>query len=351
MVSESDVRFVFEEEMGESVLEMEFLEEGIEESVRIETAAGNVYVVKIYENSVYDSPEGFLAGVNLLERVSSETNIPVPEVFVVSDGLESRLGTPFYIMSYVEGTHFDGDSESVGGELQKQIIYEAGKYLGELHSLDCRLDTYGWLGWKDDGFQSFESVETNEEFFKYMLCEDFFTDLEEKAESDDFRFSDMLGLIEETSELAIETTSFSAEKAFCHPDIKYDNLLIQEQESQVIAAVLDWANPIAVDPLFNIFLSENNLILQYNVLGEISPSMERELRSEFRTGYAEASPFEFDFNSTDVQHRLKVYEYYTVLSSLKFFELWFADFCESDKRQAEAYYRKKIVDCNDFFTQ
>ncbi len=82
-------------------------------------------------------------------KALARTSVPVPEVYAFCDDV-SVVGTPFYIMQYLEGRVFkDVRLPKVTAEERAAMYQDMVRVLGQLHSLDYRtlgLSDYGREG-------------------------------------------------------------------------------------------------------------------------------------------------------------------------------------------------------------
>lgn len=343
-ITKESVISVFIRDMHESIKDIEFIEEGIETCAKIESETGT-YVMKIHESDVYDSPSGFLAGERIMSKVQNNLDIPIPELYVVRDSYGSPFNVPYYIMNFVEGDIFELSSENIGSEDHVQLLYECGEFLGKLHSLDCDTDTFGWLGLQDSGLETFEKCETNEEFMKFMFEEDFIKYIQNT------RFSKSIEQIKNINNHILSTVDLTGPQVYCHWDLKYENMIIDSSQDTIIQGVLDWENPIVSSPLFNIIIVEDVLLTRHSRLEEYDESLIQDLRDVFREGYKSTSPYEIDFDSNFVQKKIIAYEYYTILTGMKNFELWYGSKSEDEKEEIADLYYELLDDFETYFCE
>lgn len=336
-ISSDSVARVFSSEMNEEVIDLEFIEKGIEVSVYIEGSGGE-YVMKIHESEVYESPGGFLAGADVMSRVREA--IEVPEVFVVRDGDESPFGVPFYIMEFVSGGAFEFDVSEFGSKVHRRLIWECGRSLGLLHSVDCGFDRFGWLGVQDGELDFFEEFSSMDGFMEYMLLDDFGGRIREDPAAE---FDDRVDQIERVSRAVCDEVSLEDDSVFCYWDMKYENMIVDDEGG--VDALLDWENPIVGSPLFNVVKAERNLLLRFSRHEGVSEWDTDYLRGVFRKGYMSESPYKFDFASESVRERVLLYEWYTVLEGIVNFDRWF----DEDRGEAAQYYLGQLDEYEEMF--
>ncbi|RGB21422.1 kinase-like domain-containing protein, partial [Rhizophagus diaphanus] len=89
----------------------------------------------------------------VLDALGKNTNVPVPKVYLLCED-NSILGTPFYVMEFLEGRIFeDVRLLSLSQEDRYKCWYSAIDTLAKLHSVDYKaigLENYG----KSSGFYS-----------------------------------------------------------------------------------------------------------------------------------------------------------------------------------------------------
>lgn len=329
-ISEESVATVFSEEMNESVIDIEFISEGIEVCVYIEGEFGE-YVMKIHENDYYDSPRSFLAGVEMMEKFRGI--VGVPDVYVVRDSQESPFGIPFYIMEFVNGL-CSKDVWDFGSDAHRTLIRECGHNLGLVHSAVCDFDTFGWLGMCGDDLEIIDEFSSMDDLIGHILREEFGEPIVVDPAPE---FSYRISQIECVSIAMCDQIDLSDDSVLCYSDMKYDNLIASE--SGDVRVLLDWEAPLVADPLFNLVKAECNLFLRHNNSDDVSSRVVEEVRDIFRESYQSVSPYSWDFSSQDVQEQVELYDLYAVLRGVKNFEDWFD---ESNRAEAAEFYKSRL---------
>ncbi|WP_410766453.1 phosphotransferase family protein [Haloferax sp. DFSO60] len=288
------------------------------------------------------APEIARAEPRLLELVGQSTNIPVPTVFGSCDD-HDEYPTPFYLMSFVGGENFEGESGSLSVDARKSILREAGQNLAELHELGP-LPATGKVG-VQDGELTVLDTEENPRYDDYrdkLLddCEEtldsldsggFFPDLAEKPE----RFADLVPDLREFVREAIPTLPEPDEPTYCHWDYRYGNLLIDPETGET-KAVLDWANLSATEPASNLANTEFYLL---NPESD-GPEVTDHLRTVFRTAYTEART-EWSFDE-ETKERMELYTLACRLGAMACLPLWHQDASPEEKDQREKEHRQFV---------
>lgn len=344
-ITKSQVNTCVSSALGVPITSIDFIEDGIEITARVSLEYHPDVVFKAHHSNVYSNPEGFRAGAVLMNQLSS-SDIPLPEVYYISEPSGDILGTPYYIMEFIEGESIDWSQLDTAD--RTQIIHEMSAVLSELHSVSVPNSGTGWAGVTDDVVTPFNPSLSD---FSVFLVENWKQIAGEFTEDGRFndvhvsgcRFEDLSDGILEVSELVEENISLEHRpRKYCHWDFRFDNFLVKENTFE-INGVIDWENPLVADPLYNLARVEFHTIDQFRP--EFTLSDKEQLREEFITSYREkCDPGVF---STGWESLLTLYRFESLLTGLINFPLWFDDLSEDVCNEAEEYYREMYVDLKE----
>ncbi|CAM0907689.1 unnamed protein product [Alopecurus aequalis] len=163
----------------------------------------------------------------VLKALGTYTDVPVPKVFCLCTDA-SVIGTPFYIMEYLEGVlYLDTNLPGITPAKRKAIYLSAAKTLADVHKVDVSavgLQKYG----KRDNYCK-RQVERWERQY-----------LQSTGEGKPPRYQKMLDLIRWLKEnVPEEDSSTGLGTGLVHGDYRIDNLVFHPTEDRVIG-VLDW---------------------------------------------------------------------------------------------------------------
>ncbi|XP_020108345.1 probable acyl-CoA dehydrogenase IBR3 isoform X2 [Ananas comosus] len=163
----------------------------------------------------------------VLKALGVHTDVPVPRVFCLCTDA-SIIGTPFYIMEYLEGwIYSDNKLPGVSPQKRKAIYIAAAKTLAALHSVD--VDSIGLqkFGRRDNYCK--RQVERWERQY-----------LASTGEGKPDRYQPMLDLAGWLKQhIPKDDSSGASGTGLVHGDFRVDNLVFHPEEDRVIG-VLDW---------------------------------------------------------------------------------------------------------------
>ncbi|KAF2465268.1 APH-domain-containing protein [Lindgomyces ingoldianus] len=183
-------------------------------------------------------------------RALQSTNVPVPKVYCLCED-ESVIGSPFYIMEFLDGRIFTEPYFPGVSELERRDMWhDAIRTLAKLHKLvpkEIGLERYG----KPNGFYN-RQIKT----FKALG--------EAQSKTKDTETGEEVGEVPRMDELV---AFFSDPKSQpkdrgtpIHGDYKIDNLVYHKTEPRVIG-ILDWEMSTIGHPLSDI----SNLIVPWTI--------------------------------------------------------------------------------------
>ncbi|KAM0888290.1 hypothetical protein ACQ4PT_028450 [Festuca glaucescens] len=163
----------------------------------------------------------------VLKALGAYTDVPVPKVYCLCTDA-SVIGTPFYIMEYLEGVlYLDSTLPGISPAKRKSIYFAAAKTLADVHKVDVStvgLQKYG----KRDNYCK-RQVERWERQY-----------LQSTGDGKPARYQKMLDLIRWLKDnVPEEDSSTGFGTGLVHGDYRIDNLVFHPTEDRVIG-VLDW---------------------------------------------------------------------------------------------------------------
>ncbi|VAH26529.1 unnamed protein product [Triticum turgidum subsp. durum] len=165
--------------------------------------------------------------VHVLKALGAYTDVPVPKVFCLCTDA-SVIGTPFYIMEYLEGAlYLNNKLTGITPDKRRNIYLAAAKTLAAIHKIDATavgLQKYG----KRDNYCKRQVDRWGKQY------------LHSTGEGKPARYQKMLDLIDWLKEnIPEEDSSTGLGTGLVHGDYRVDNLVFHPTEDRVIG-VLDW---------------------------------------------------------------------------------------------------------------
>ncbi|KAA0049515.1 putative acyl-CoA dehydrogenase IBR3 isoform X1 [Cucumis melo var. makuwa] len=162
----------------------------------------------------------------VLQALGNHTQVPVPKVVCLCND-SSVIGTPFYIMEYLNGRIFlDPKLEGVAPESRRAIYLEAAKSLASLHSVDVNAIGLGKFGRPDNYCKR-----QIERWAKQYIS----STNEGKVDGN----PKMFALIDWLRAHIPSEDSSGVTAGLVHGDFRIDNLIFHPSEDRVIG-ILDW---------------------------------------------------------------------------------------------------------------
>ncbi|KAF6999413.1 hypothetical protein CFC21_015446 [Triticum aestivum] len=163
----------------------------------------------------------------VLKALGAYTDVPVPKVFCLCTDA-SVIGTPFYIMEYLEGAlYLNNKLTGITPDKRRNIYLAAAKTLAAIHKIDATavgLQKYG----KRDNYCKRQVDRWGKQY------------LHSTGEGKPARYQKMLDLIDWLKEnIPEEDSSTGLGTGLVHGDYRVDNLVFHPTEDRVIG-VLDW---------------------------------------------------------------------------------------------------------------
>ncbi|XAR57051.1 hypothetical protein NMG60_11025060 [Bertholletia excelsa] len=162
----------------------------------------------------------------VLQALGVHTLVPVPEVFCLCTD-SSIIGTPFYIMEYLEGRIFiDPKLPGLSPKRKRAIYLATAKVLASMHSVDVDAIGLGKYGRRDNYCKR-----QVERWAKQYIAS--------TGEGKSDRNQKMLELADWLREHIPLEDSSGSQSGLVHGDFRIDNLVFHPTEDRVIG-ILDW---------------------------------------------------------------------------------------------------------------
>lgn len=232
--------------------------------------------------------------------------------------------------------------DKLSPDARKRVVQDAGTNLAALHEIGT-LPATGRVGVNDGGLTVLNTREhpRYEDFHEWLrngVAESldalgdggFFPDLADEPE----RFADLVEPLDAHLRAAINSLPAPEPPRYCHRDYRLGNLLVNPETGET-RAVLDWANLLAADPVYNLANVETLLLDNQD-----DPETKRRLREAFQSGYERTR--EGWTLTEDDRERLETYRLTCRVANMCCLPLWFPD-REERERQAE-HHRESIAE-------
>lgn len=269
-----------------SICNISEINRGVEKSVIVKDKDSK-YFIK-FLNSGYFEAEGMLAGATLSNKLMLETDIPVPEVYYISDSVPDLCDSPYYITEYINGLNYNCYNDDFNYSEYKNMFRDLGFYTAELNNISICEDRYGWGRISDYGsLEVFGSG--NETFLDYLYG--MIDDSIGKIDKNNPMYSSkniMKNIKSSINNLDVEFD----DPCLTNYDIKFSNLIFNKSKNNMIKAMVDWDNPIFAPPIYNIIKIERHFVS--GIDKKLEFSKRKKLFKLFLDSYN--SNFERDYN-------------------------------------------------------
>lgn len=238
----------------------------------------------------------------LLQILQDQTSIPVPDVLSIVDHHEMLSG-PLFLMERRTGENLATRARSLDSSIRERISYEAGRYLGQLHSVGS-FSQFGPLrlardtDHKGGGIETEECVLTVADGSHDEWCDFFHSLVSFFCSSLDDRFSDLEALLRERFAEHIE--HLGGEKpVLTHTEYTFWNILVNPEIGNT-TAVLDFEGLRVGCAEYDIAAAIDSL----SALAPVNSNRRRLVRKALYSGYQEMSTLPQDGN---FEHRCDLY--------------------------------------------
>lgn len=298
-------------------------------------------------------PEDFRPEPVLCRVLRRRTSIPIPKIYGMVE-THSEYPAPFYLMERCEGTLAEELERT--DKLTTAVATAAGRHAGEYHRI-AEFQRFGFLRLDTDLDQNSPTVtldgrglavsdrhpdddyEIDTSLWRQYGTEMWRTHLESLYRyyiADlDGRFTDLQEPIESFVEDRLHTVHGSFDARLSHIDYQYTNVLVDPDTCET-TAVLDWGHATAVDPYYDLVVTEHHLCKRAPLY---SPDRNR-VREALEAGYEETNSIERD---EGFERRRELYLLVPHLQALFWFSTWFEDAPETKRADMEAQYRSFVM--------
>lgn len=283
-------------------------------------------------------PADFRPEPYILTLLDRRTAVPGPRVIASVDEHE-ELPAPFFLMERCDGVLAD-DVDLAPGSIER-VARAAGRYAGEYHDvgefqrfgrlrLDCDV-TYSRTGATVDGRTLAVTDEGAASWRSWVedLYGTWIDDLDD-------RFVDLRPSLEAFVESRLDALDRSFDAVLGHVDYKFWNVMVRP-ETGATMAVLDWGHATAMDPYYDLVLTEQHL----SRWAPLDSPRRRRIRTALEEGYAETNTLERD---AAFDERRALYLAVSRLQPLVWFSEWMADEPEAERREAAETHRRFVYD-------
>ena len=187
-----------------------------------------------------------------LELLASETEIPVPEVVGFVDD-RPDLPTPYFLAERRQNENGAGQFGNLSTAALERALADAGRNLAQLHDVRS-FDRFGQVGVADGDLAVVDGEHGRRERWTDWLLADAEDTLDGLEGS---RFDDLVPRVRTYLRETLPALDGPNEASFVHWDYRFENLLL-DRETGETTAVLDWADIVAGDPVYNLVTVEDH---------------------------------------------------------------------------------------------
>ncbi|WP_435178190.1 phosphotransferase family protein [Halorussus sp. AFM4] len=258
----------------------------------------------------------------VLELLAAETEIPVPEVVGFVDD-HPDLPAPFFVAERLPGANGSGRFRDLSADALARVLGEAGEHLAQLHEVRT-FDRFGRIGVEDGDLAVVGDGDgPRDRWTDWLLA-----DAEDTLDGiEGGRFDDLVGPLREYVREAVPALDPPNEGVFVHWDYRLGNLLVDPETGEE-TGVLDWADLLAGDPVYNLATVED-----HNVNWQTRDVvLRRRLRERFRAAY---DAHRSGDGPEDFGERKRVYHLCNRLNAMACLPDWYGNETLRDERAAE----------------
>ncbi|UPV74801.1 phosphotransferase [Halorussus limi] len=273
----------------------------------------------------------------VLELLSRETEIPVPEVIGFVDQ-HPDLPAPFFLAERLPGEDGSGRFPDLSPAALETVFADAGTHLAALHERRS-FDRFGRVGVEDGDLAVVgDQFGPRKQWTDWLLA-----DAEDTLDGlAGGRFDDLVGPLRNYVRDAIPALDGPETASLVHWDYRLGNILVDPETGET-TGVLDWADLVAGDPVYNLVTVED-----HNVNWQTRDVVLRErLRGALLDAYAERRtdglPTDAERRggdrSAEFRERKRVYHLCNRLNAMACLPDWYADADEAVREERAAEHR------------
>ncbi|UPW00822.1 phosphotransferase [Halorussus gelatinilyticus] len=280
----------------------------------------------------------------VLELLARETDLPVPEVVGFVDD-HPDFPAPFFIAERLPGEDAGGRFFELSADALETLLADAGTHLAQLHELRS-FDRFGRVGVESDRTNE---VEGSDERSEVGVCDGDLAVVGDQygsrarwtdwllADAEDAldglsggRFDDLVPALREYAEDAIPALDGPETASLVHWDYRLGNLLVDPETGET-TGVLDWADLLAGDPVYNFATVEDHAVNWRTR----DPVLRRRLRDAFREAYRAGR----SGDAGGFRDRKHVYHFCNRLHAMVCHPDWYADADPAVREERAAEHR------------
>lgn len=249
----------------------------------------------------------------MINKMSDDTTIPVPNI--VHYNMYGEDYPPFFIMDFIEGKTLAKVAEDAGQNLIKRLHFQAGMYLGQIHS-ETSFDAPGRLVYRNDNLELEEDSWKN--IFESMA-------LERLSNLRETEFNKYADEVETYLNENMDSISIVENFVLCHDDYRPGNIMARNGE---IVAVIDWARAFSGDPLYDLINSGYHFD---------NDEKEQIPNKEFQRGYNES------YKSVPDEKRKNLYLLNSIIGQMiGFSTIWGSSYSTEEQKEIRSKLSKDL---------
>ncbi|MDY6770498.1 MAG: phosphotransferase [Candidatus Nanohaloarchaea archaeon] len=203
----------------------------------------------------------------------SDTAVPSPDV--VYDAADEEV--PYQVVEAIDGDNLNDRYHEMPDSTRLAVVEEAGRYLAAAHD-KLSMDDCGWLYGTENGLEV-DAADSWRSFYRGFLH-----DMLDTVEDGPLDRDDLTDELRATVDATIDNVPVDPDTSIVHRDYDPDNLVEDDGE---IAAVLDWGNAFAGDPLYDYARAEHSFAGRFADDERVERTRER-----FRASYEQRQPID-----------------------------------------------------------
>lgn len=234
-LTESDIKIIFED-LGFRFESVDEIYDGSDKLFQVNEESSKSLVVKFRDFKQLEL-SWFKKEPLMIEEIRDKTSLPVPNILYYDMSEEEY--PPFFIMDFIEKETLAEKNEAESSESIEELHFEAGAYLGQLHS-ETSYDNSGRIVYRED------NLKVKDQEWKDLFESMAFDRLEKLNETEFSKYTeDAKQYFEENLSVISDVENF----VLCHDDFRPGNILVNNGK---INTIIDWARAFAGDPLYDL---------------------------------------------------------------------------------------------------
>jgi tRNA A-37 threonylcarbamoyl transferase component Bud32 len=298
---------------------LEFVDDGINQTCYFrsedESSDKSKYVGKRFTANLIDTNDYLAVSKVTKEYVENREHLKIPSI--TDFGIFED--DAYLIYEYVEGDQLNFTDVYENGELEYYIEF-VGEMLAELHNQGSPVDNFGWFT-IDNGTIGLKNGYTDSLGLSLSQINYSFENISESILSSSIR--------DKIREIFQDNIDFNLDPSVCHCDVKYDNLIHNDNSTHII----DWEFIRSADPLYDLVKTERQLIGRFSQDDKIDEGEYNYYKQILHSSYFETSNNRFN------KDKYRCYWIREMIECLSSCENWYGEDVISD---VESYYVNNI---------